>query len=249
LGKAYTYLSIRFWPMIWLLRRTFYSSTGSLLTAYSRALNKHKYTTQFVTGGVLWFCGDLLCQGLVHSGGKRNLDTKNVNSGRPEALLRNSAEFSVDWRRTAQMSIYGMCFSAPAYALWYPFLERFSQKVFAITSLKAPTRMLSATSHATDARLRTWKIIGLKLGMDTVIFDPLYIALFFSANSAMEGKSGPEIVQKLKSDFGSTWLVDAIVWLPIQAANFRFVPVLYQSLTVQACNILWNAYLSFVQHH
>jgi hypothetical protein len=147
------------------------------------------------------------------------------------------------------MSIYGMCFSAPAYALWYPFLERFSQKVFATASLEASTRLVSAASLAGDAQRRTWKIVGLKLGMDTAIFDPLYIALFFSVNSAMEGKGPPEIVEKLRSEFGSTWLVDAIVWLPIQAANFRFVPVLYQSLLVQGCNILWNAYLSFVQHH
>jgi len=241
--------------MTWFLKRKLYSSTGSLLKAYSQALNKHRYKTQLVTGGVLWFCGDVLCQGLVHIGEKRHPEKKirELAASPPGLVLHNGAEteFNIDWRRTAKMTFYGMFFSAPAYALWYPFLERFSQRIFAITSLNTPTRMSSAhpTSHATDARLRTWKIIGLKLGMDTLIFDPLYIALFFSVNSALEGKSGAEISQKLRSDFGSTWLMDAIVWLPIQTANFRFVPVLYQSLTVQACNILWNAYLSFVQHH
>lgn len=233
--------------------------------AYSRILNKHKYATQAVTGGVLWFCGDLLCQGLVYSSQQRQLDIvrktfaqggtserkKRGTNGDVEQTatdVAKSEQFSIDWKRTARMSLYGMFVSAPAYAVWYPFLDRYTQKVFATASIKASTRMLSASSLAKDAQLRTWKIVGLKLGMDTAIFDPLYIATFFSVNSLAEGKSPPEIAQKLKSDFGSTWFVDAVVWLPIQAVNFRFVPVLYQSLTVQAANILWNAYLSFVQH-
>jgi len=30
--------------------------------------------------------------------------------------------------------------------------------------------------------------------------------------------------------------------------NFRFVPLVYQPLVVSGCCVLWNAYLSFVQH-
>ena len=85
--------------------------------------------------------------------------------------------------------------------------------------------------------------------MDTIVFDPLYLALFFTTTTAMEGLGRVEIWAKLKDDFLSTWLIDVAVWTPIQTANFRFVPVLYQSLVVQSCNIGWNAYLSYVQHH
>lgn len=96
--------------------------------------------------------------------------------------------------------------------------------------------------------LRTWKIIGFKLVADTLIFDPLYLSLFFAMTSRMEGRSTGEIVEKLQADLLPTWLIDMAVWMPIQTINFRFVPVIYQALVVQSCNIGWNAYLSYVQH-
>lgn len=164
-----------------------------------------------------------------------------------------------------RMSLYGVCCSAPVYAFWYGGLERYSQRLFAQqapgSSLAPPTwlRRLSRWSMAAPlmsllagaegaARLRTWKIIGFKLAMDTFLFDPLYLALFFSATGLMEGRRMGEIGQKLREDLATTWLVDMVVWTPIQTINFRYVPVLYQALVVQSCNIGWNAYLSFVQH-
>lgn len=251
-------------------------SLGRLLRLYSRLLNKHKYTTQIVTGGVLWFSGDLLCQGLVQLGGggeeggdpsSRTLDNGHVTV--PATVGRRLRErwrsMRIDWERTMRMSLYGVCCSAPVYAFWYGGLERYSQRLFAQqapgSSLAPPTwlRRLSRWSMAAPlmsllagaegaARLRTWKIIGFKLAMDTFLFDPLYLALFFSATGLMEGRRMGEIGQKLREDLATTWLVDMVVWTPIQTINFRYVPVLYQALVVQSCNIGWNAYLSFVQH-
>lgn len=217
---------------------------GRVLRAYSRVLSTHKYATQMVTGGVLWCAGDALCQTLV---GTRA-------DGR-------------DWARTARMALYGTFLSAPTCAFWYSFLERYSQRMFAAQApgsslavplwlrrrfakhpvLMAPVQryLMADDSHV---RLRTWKIITFKLAMDTAVFDPLYLALFFTASSLMEGLSAAEVAAKLQRDLLRTWLVDITVWTPIQTANFRFVPVLYQALVVQSCNIGWNAYLSFVQH-
>lgn len=253
-------------------------SLGRLLRLYSRLLNKHKYTTQIVTGGVLWFSGDLLCQSLVQlgDGGERragrdhqSLTADNKHVTLPTAIGRTLRErwenMRIDWERTLRMSLYGVCCSAPVYAFWYGGLERYSQRLFAQqapgSSLAPPTwlRRLSRWSMAAPlmsllagaegaARLRTWKIIGFKLAMDTFLFDPLYLALFFSATGLMEGRRVREIGAKLREDLATTWLVDMAVWTPIQTINFRYVPVLYQALVVQSCNIGWNAYLSFVQH-
>ena len=85
--------------------------------------------------------------------------------------------------------------------------------------------------------------------MDTFVFDPLYLTMFFATTSVMENRPVGEIGKKLREDLLATWIVDIAVWTPIQTMNFRWVPVLYQALVVQSCNIGWNAYLSFVQHH
>lgn len=233
-----------------------------ILRGYSKILNEHKYKTQIVTGGVLWCSGDLLCQSLVHlagSGDDETAQNKLNSDGDPPSFI--------DWKRTATMTLYGIGVSAPACAIWYTQLERLSQRVFASqppgTSLSTPIwvrRLLAKHPIAlkpvqnfimasdSRARLRTWKIIGFKLAMDTFVFDPVYLTLFFSVTSAMEGRGPSHIWAKLKEDLGTTWLVDIAIWSPIQTFNFRFVPVLYQALVVQSCNIVWNAYLSFVQH-
>jgi len=43
-----------------------------------------------------------------------------------------------------------------------------------------------------------------------------------------------------------TYISDSIVWPPLQLFNFSFVPVRYQFLYVNTCNLFWNAFLSYV---
>jgi len=43
-----------------------------------------------------------------------------------------------------------------------------------------------------------------------------------------------------------TYVVDWIVWPPLQLVNFTFVPLKYQVLYVNTCNLLWNTFLSFM---
>lgn len=239
---------------------------------YNHMLHRHKYPTQIATGGVLWCAGDILCQGLVHAAGADHHDNNNDDDdkeGSLTSLTRRNHDngFVIDWKRVARMTTYGLVFSAPAYAFWYSFLDKWSYQVFgrlppgtyppiprfhgrlkAIVD-KVPfmsRRVGDGTAMAISWRL--WKIISFKLFADCFIFDPLYLTLFFTATGAMEGRGPKEIGQKLREDLLTTYAIDVAVWAPIQTLNFRFVPVPYQSLVVQSCNIGWNAYLSFVQH-
>lgn len=214
---------------------------------YNHLLNKHKYPTQIATGGVLWFSGDVLCQSLVHFGTVHEAETKDLQ---------------IDWARVGRMTLYGLAVSAPVYAYWYTFLDKWSHRVFgayktvpavAASVLASPDPLRSPKSRLqkfrlSPAALRTWKIIGFKLFADCALFDPAYLGLFFTATNALEGKSLGEIKAKLQADLLPTYIIDVAVWFPIQTVNFRFVPVTYQPLVVQSCNIGWNAYLSFVQH-
>lgn len=162
---------------------------------------------------------------------------------------------SIDWKRTGKMTAYGILFSAPAFAFWYSFLDRWSHLVFAVAApgqtagaRRLPLWLQRRVVAIAPTTLRTWKIIGFKLFADTILFDPLYLTLFFTATSLMEGRTLEEILRKLKEDLVKTYCVDVAVWTPIQTMNFRWVPVIYQPLVVQSCNIGWNAYLSHVQH-
>lgn len=225
------------------------------LRFYNKLLHRYKYPVQIATGGLLWCAGDVLAQGAVHLGKSREAD--DGGDGR----------MKVDWERTGKMTMYGLCFSAPAYAFWYSFLDRASLAAFRhaptptcttpiphnIFTRPLLSRLSSApvrdgATHVSSEMVRTWKIIGFKLAADTLLFDPVYLSLFFTATGYMEGKRWPEISEKLKKDLLPTYLIDIFLWAPVQTANFRFVPVAYQALIVQSCNVAWNAYLSYVQH-
>ena len=268
-------------------RKTF----GKFFQFYNHILNKHKYPVQIVTGGALWFTGDILCQSLVQTveliksddvdmNGSNTLKSSdsasdsNLNSGASK-ISKVSKGIVLDWQRLGRMTCYGLFVSAPVYAFWYSYLDRWSHNFFAKKALKplitdavilpAPlrhfmqkfprvgepsrlpmTRLMERMPEA--ATRRVWEIIGFKLAADCFLFDPAYLALFFTATNAMEGRGPSEIATKLKTDLLPTYLVDIAVWLPIQTVNFWWVPVVYQALFVQSCNIGWNAYLSFVQH-
>lgn len=245
---------------------------GKFFQFYNKILNKHKYPVQIVTGGTLWFTGDILCQSLVQTA---QLVNKEEKEDGPALKSKRGKGIELDWQRLGRMTCYGLFVSAPVYAFWYSYLDRWSHRFFAQRAMKplstdavilpAPLRhflqkfprignqlrspLLSMLERMPEAATRrVWEIIGFKLAADCFLFDPAYLALFFTTTNAMEGRSPSEIVTKLKTDLFPTYLVDVAVWFPIQTINFRWVPVVYQALFVQSCNIGWNAYLSFVQH-
>lgn len=224
------------------------------LRFYNHVLHRYKYPVQIATGGLLWFTGDMLAQGATH------LAVPSTNND------KEKEGFRMNWERTGKMTLYGLCLSAPAYAFWYSFLDKASHAAFKgapqptfpvpnnaftrpfLSRLTNPSQTSNGVTHLSGHTVRTWKIIGFKLVADTILFDPIYLSLFFTTTGLMEGKRMPEIGQKLRQDLLPTYLIDVFVWAPVQTANFRFVPVAYQALIVQSCNVVWNAYLSFVQH-
>ena len=263
---------------------------GKFFQIYNHLLNKHKYPVQIVTGGALWFTGDIISQSLVQTAemikdrkllgidGYVKISDMQYEDGRisNSGIDKKRKSFELDWMRVGRMTCYGLFVSAPVYAFWYSYLDRWSHRFFARRALDpistdavilpAPIRhflqrfpgktgekvrlplVWMASKMPEAATRRVWEIIGFKLAADCFLFDPAYLALFFTATNAMEGRPPSEIISKLRTDLLPTYLVDIAVWLPIQTVNFRWIPVVYQALFVQSCNIGWNAYLSFVQH-
>jgi len=157
----------------------------------------------------------------------------------------------LDWKRCARMTACGAFVTAPISVFWYEALDRLSQRVF-LSSISPILPMLLRRKLPqfvilTAATLRTWKIISFKLALD-FLFDPVFISLFFISNGILQNQSLSQLGVKLREDLLETWLMSAAVGIPIQTLNFRYIKVLWQPLVVQSCNIVWNAYLSFVQH-
>jgi len=49
-----------------------------------------------------------------------------------------------------------------------------------------------------------------------------------------------------KDVYLETYIIDCVVWPPLQLINFTFIPLRYQVLYVNACNLAWNTYLSLM---
>lgn len=50
----------------------------------------------------------------------------------------------------------------------------------------------------------------------------------------------------LKEVYWATFIADCIVWPPLQLINFTFIPLRFQVLYVNLCNLGWNTFLSFM---
>ena len=270
---------------------------------YVRLLQRHKYPVQIVSGGLLWFTGDVLSQGVEYVWGRAG---DGVASLRPDCQVERDAGFLdvLDLARLKKMTLYGLFFSAPIYAFWYSFLDRMALRVLSRSgrgravvgkggggadalvpgqqrpvvtpgffSTSWPSSWLVSQIHGNRGIYNTlaeklrlaasrvgagpskspettfvWKMVAFKLVADIIIFDPVYLAFFFSVTGLLEGKGLAQIEEKLRSSFAGTYLIDMAVWFPIQLLNFRFVPVQYQALFCQVCNVGWNAFLSFILH-
>ncbi|RKP04191.1 hypothetical protein CXG81DRAFT_3577, partial [Caulochytrium protostelioides] len=125
----------------------------------------------------------------------------------------------LDWHRVAVMTSFGLFAAGPAYTWWYRFLDRL-----------------------------VWKTALTKVVADCILFDPPFLAFFFTSTNLMRGASLNEALAHLKDEFTTTYLIDLAIWTPIQIINFRWVPILVQPLVVNSFNVGWNTYLSYVTH-
>jgi peroxisomal membrane protein 2 len=86
-----------------------------------------------------------------------------------------------------------------------------------------------------------------RLAIDQLLFAPICLPTFFSANLILEGK--PEkIYSKLEQDWFSAVLANWSLWVPSQFINFRFVPSKFQVLFSNSVGFLWNIYLSSITY-
>ncbi|KAM0682575.1 hypothetical protein MDAP_001806 [Mitosporidium daphniae] len=231
---------------------------------YNHLLNRYTYPVQMASAGMLWFSGDVLCQYLVWHASSGTELSCCTSATCPECICdstmtpvqreRSTFTQQIDWPRSVRMTLYGTFFSAPIYTFWFTLLEKLSTHTFkSYPSSVIPSKLLKTPSHLQSAKVsnatsRLLKITAFKTFLDVIVFDPFYLSFFFTVSGCMENRSKEDIKKKLHDELSTTYLTGVAVWLPIQFANFRYIPVPYQPLIVQGVNLFWNSFLSWVQH-
>lgn len=140
---------------------------------------------------------------------------------------------SWNWKRTARFMLVGGLYSAPARHYYFHYLAR-------------------SFGGSSPGRVAT------RVFMERVVFAPASLAVWLTTMWTLESFTGETVMNHSPfSDFPHycdtfaktyphllwtswTW------WTPLMVLNFRYVPVQYQVLYVNAFNLVWNAYLSYM---
>jgi protein Mpv17 len=213
------------------------------LALYSRILKTNPLVTKSVTSGFMYGGGDLIAQGIEY-----HVKTPQEKEQSP---------FRIDWKRCAIFSIYGTVIAGPMYHYWFSWLDRIPYMMMRAKQQRKNRQfehfLHTAKKYGLDTtglkprqakEHRKWVYLGTKVAADQFIFGPVYLLIFFYTTGLMSGKTISECNSKVKQSFLPTYLLDSIIWPPIQALNFKFVKLHYQPLVVNGVNLFWNSYLS-----
>jgi protein Mpv17 len=198
-------------------------------------LDTHPVKTQAITSGFLFAIGDISAQKYEETLEWRKIKLAlGYNDEQAKSIIVPSVHHSfkfcswLNWNRLFACTMFGFCIMGPGGHYWYTWLDRFTASYYP---------------------LRTGKNIVLKVFLDTAIFNPIFLIVFFGSVSIMEGMSLQEIGNKLYRDFVPSYAVDCSVWPAIQTFNFRFMAVKYQLLVVNLGCYFDDVFLSYVQHN
>ncbi len=138
------------------------------------------------------------------------------------------------WQRTAVLASFNSGFGAPFFTLFWRALEN-----------RVPGQRIGAAVT--------------KAILTSLIANPIMNGMFFTYSTALEHAILPSardqhasvaeaIKAQLREKYFRTLQVSAMVWVPINTANFALVPPHMRVVVAQTCAVVWAAYLSLVQH-
>ncbi|PIA64996.1 hypothetical protein AQUCO_00100456v1 [Aquilegia coerulea] len=183
---------------------------------YQNCLHVHPYKTQIISSGILWAAGDMIAQTVSHNTKKDLVQYQGADE-----------EFKINWRRVASTSLFGFGFIGPVGHVWYEGLDR----------------LIRGRLQLQPNSLR---FVASKVGIDGVLFGPLYILTFFSYMGLASGKSIAVVKEDVKRDFLPALGVGAVIAPLFQVINFRYIPVRYQLTFVNGFCLLDSALLSWI---
>ncbi|XP_050214301.1 uncharacterized protein LOC126665526 [Mercurialis annua] len=134
----------------------------------------------------------------------------------------------INWKRVAATSVFGFGFVGPVGHFWYEKLDHFMRFRLAL-------------------RPNSFRFLASKVAIDSFVFGPLDLLVFFTFMGFSTGKSVPQIKEHLKRDYFPALILEGSTWPVVQLVNFRFVPVRYQLLYVNFFCLLDSCFLSWFQ--
>ncbi|KAL3655651.1 hypothetical protein CASFOL_000047 [Castilleja foliolosa] len=186
---------------------------------YQNCLATHPIKTQVISSGLIWGFGDIAAQTVTQSTAK---------SHHHQITHDEDKEVQINWKRVATTGLFGLGFVGPIGHFWYEGLDRVIR-----SRLKL--------------RPNSFRFVGTKVAVDSIIFGPLDLLLFFTYMGFSTGKTAAQVKEDVKRDFLPALILEGGVWPIVQVANFRFVPVRYQLLYVNFFCLLDSCFLSWLE--
>lgn len=127
----------------------------------------------------------------------------------------------IDFMRTARMASFGLLWHGPSGHYFYQFLDA----------------KLPGTAMTT---------VAAKVGIDQVLWNPIFSVVFFTYLGVADGKGQAEIVKKIETDLPTAVMGSWAYWVPAHTVNFRFIAPEQRLLYINCMQIAFNVFLSFL---
>ncbi|CAL8133145.1 unnamed protein product [Orchesella dallaii] len=93
-----------------------------------------------------------------------------------------------------------------------------------------------------------FKIAVKKMLLDQLINSPVTIVTFFATLAVMEGISLWDLRQELRCKSGKIYLLEWVLWPPLQLINFFWLPLNYRVLYVNSISMFEDVFVSYIKH-
>lgn len=164
--------------------------------------------------------------------------------------IQSQGKESYNVARTLRMVVFGLFLAGPTYCVWYPQLQKMTM---AYRATYEPIRVgflrlpVFRREHLNEPSERAVEV-AVKVMVDNLFFQPPFLTLYFLVMGALEGLSFSKVYDKTRQNFHDAWGLAVMVWVPVQAVNFWFMPVFLQAPFTQLVNMAWKVGLSVFYH-
>lgn len=88
--------------------------------------------------------------------------------------------------------------------------------------------------------------LATKIGINQMVFTPIFNTYFFGMQSLLSGDSLPDVVERVKRTVPTSVMNSIKLWPAVTAISFAWVPMEYRSIFAGVIAIGWQTYLSFL---
>ena len=198
---------------------------------YSRIGKFWKYVVLAVTSTVGPFYWDLLETAPILTKSVTACLIGGIGDATAQLFERSARVRFFDFRRIISVAAEGLLISGPLMHFVYEWMET-------VLPLEGEDDFV------------TWIYAMIHVVMDSVVLDCVFVATLMVFTGLLEGKIN-SIPMEFQTDFipalKASW-VSNLLFLPLEIAVFKFVPVKLRVLAINVQDIVWNAIVSSMAH-